>query len=236
MATKFCTNCGAKLRDNAKFCGSCGKKVSDTPETSEKLSETNSETPAKIQNSSPKTLEEIYAEEESKSQNKPLSRDFSNLYQGDSTIQEMFLTTNGRLNRMRYFKRWLVLDIVTIILSVVISELFSTGSGDNLTSTGEIILNVMFVSMLIPRFCLDVRRIKDIGQSETVVYGVAGLEFVLTLIYIYVMTDFDFTSFPDSVLPLSAVSFGIFIWIQSTAGTVGDNKYGEDPLEGQRFN
>ena len=42
MATKFCTNCGAKLRDNAKFCVSCGKKVSDTPETSEKLSETTS--------------------------------------------------------------------------------------------------------------------------------------------------------------------------------------------------
>ena len=29
MATKFCSNCGAELREDSKFCASCGQSVSD---------------------------------------------------------------------------------------------------------------------------------------------------------------------------------------------------------------
>ena len=29
MATNFCPNCGAKIREGAKFCASCGQKISD---------------------------------------------------------------------------------------------------------------------------------------------------------------------------------------------------------------
>lgn len=29
MATNFCPNCGAKIREGAKFCGSCGQEISD---------------------------------------------------------------------------------------------------------------------------------------------------------------------------------------------------------------
>ena len=37
MSTKFCSKCGAKLRDNVKFCGSCGQSVYDEPGATSQL-------------------------------------------------------------------------------------------------------------------------------------------------------------------------------------------------------
>lgn len=149
-------------------------------------------------------------------------------YKEDVTIKEKFFSTEGRLNRMRYFKRWLMIDIILLILIGIVSS----------NPKGDIMANLILIAAIIPEYCLNVRRIKDIGKDENFVNGIAGLEVVLTLAQIYCLSDWDWSSSKTSTQQfgfcVSTIRSGIFIWLQSTAGTVGANKYGADPLENER--
>lgn len=206
---------------------------------------------AQTQKPVPKTMVEILAELKANAQGQvapkhssppqaiytPLN-EYTSPYQEDVTIKEKFFSTTGRLNRMRYFKRWLTVDIVMFILVGIVFSICSTPWGD-LTSTGNILANLVLAATLVPDYCLNVRRIKDIGKDENFVKGIAGLEVVLALIQIYCLSDWDWdwnskTPVQQLGMSVSTIRCCIFGWLQKTAGTVGANKYGADPLENER--
>ena len=205
---------------------------------------------AQTQKPVPKTMVEILAELKANAQGQVAPKhssppqqstytpmnEYTSPYQEDVTIKEKFFSTTGRLNRMRYFKRWLAVDIVMFILVGIVSSICSTPWGD-LTPTGNILVNLVLAATLVPDYCLNVRRIKDIGKDENFVKGIAGLEVVLALIQIYCLSDWDWNSktpVQQLGMSVSTIRFCIFVWLQKTAGTVGANKYGADPLENER--
>lgn len=196
----------------------------------------------------PKSMAEIYAEAKTNAQVAPKqsqsqqstyipAQDSLSYYKEDVTIQEKFFSTEGRLNRMRYFKRWLAVDLVALVLCGIVTLACSTPWG-YLTHTGDIMVNLISIAMIIPNYFLNVRRIKDIGKEENIVTGVATLEVLLTLVQIYCLSDWDWSSSKTSTqqfgMSASMIRLGIFVWLQKTAGTVGLNKYGADPLENER--
>lgn len=280
MATKFCSNCGAKLKVGAKFCGSCGQKIQSQEEKlppmpyekSKSIMEVYAEkkataqaqnTPNSIQQiflnaksnapdtatQKPKNMVEIYAEARAKAQSESEqsqahqstytpAQDSLSYYKEDVTITEKFFSTKGRLNRMRYFKRWLIVELVMFVLCGIVASTFSTPWGD-VTHTGEVMINLILIATIIPNYCLNVRRIKDIGKDENIVSGVATLEALLALVQMYCLSDWDFGSSKTSTqqlgLSISMIRLVIFAWLQKTAGTVGSNKYGADPLANERL-
>ena len=105
----------------------------------------------------PSSIEDIALHSEKK-ENKVLQ------FKEDITMQDMFLRRTGRLNRLRYFKRSLVVAAANIIASVAIEAMFMDKWG-NTNSTGEFIQVIAAILLLIPSYLLDVRRLQDINQG-----------------------------------------------------------------------
>ena len=190
----FCSNCGAKLKADAKFCSSCGQKVQyDSP----KSAPTNS----------------TYT---------PLSKE-PELVRREETFQEMFLLTTGRLKRLRYFKRLLVIGFIHVILIATIFAAYADSLG-NLNSTGDVLSILLGIILLVPRYCLDVRRLHDMGKDETLAYFFATADLVS-----YLSNSFNSENIP---LILGGIVFlAVWLYVLFTPGNIGRNKYGEDPLE-----
>ena len=175
----------------------------------------------------------------------PLS-EYTLPYKEDVTIKEKFFSTQGRLNRQRYFNRTLLVIFAQIILMGIISAICSTPWGD-VTRSGEALIGMVGVAALIPKYCLDVRRLKDIGKAfpgtkakdctESTVQLGAAMYAVLGLINMYFLNNWD----PDSRIPMpghakaiSSMATGFWLWMQCKSGMVGANKFGEDPLANER--
>ena len=157
-------------------------------------------------------------------------------YKEDETFQEMFLTSNGRLNRMRYFKRTLAVDLIYLLAALIIASSCSTPWGD-ITQTGDALIMIVAVIALIPKFHLDVRRLKDSAMfdNESSIQMFAGFVAIISLAYMFMSAGWDFSSpMPPLVKGLSFAVLLAWARIQFPAGTVGPNKYGADPLENER--
>lgn len=146
------------------------------------------------------------------------------VYQEDKTLEEMFLKTTGRLNRLRYLKRSILLMIVPLLLSLPFAVVFSDSMG-NLTAKGEIIVAIIDLVMLFPGYCLDVRRLHDMDKDDTL----AKINFVLSVVVIFSVSGDPF-EFSTSELIVSLLIIVILIYMLFVPGTNGENKYGPDPL------
>lgn len=148
----------------------------------------------------------------------------SEVYKEDRTLQEQFMKTDGRLNRLRYIKRILVLLLVWIVICVLITLIFGDDMG-KLSSTGDVLVSVIAAGMLIPYYCLDVRRLHDMDKDSTL----AKIIFVLGIAMLFVSEESLFNpSAPAMILYLISVVTSIYILFMP--GTKGANKYGADPL------
>ena len=137
---------------------------------------------------------------------------------------------------MRYFKRTLAVDLIYFLAALIITLACSTPWGE-ITQTGDALITLAAVIALVPKFHLDVRRLKDSAMfdSEDTIKLFAGVVAVISLAYIFMSAGWDFSS---PMPPLAkGLSFAVLLaWarIQFPAGTVGSNKYGADPLENER--
>lgn len=185
--SKFCSSCGAPLKDDAKFCASCGNQVSEEKK------------PSKPQ-ASPSA--------------QPNSR-----FKDDVTMQDIFLRKSGRLNRLRYFKRSLVIGTAGIIVSLAIAAMFTNPWG-NMSATGEVLDVIASIFFLVPSYFLDVRRLQDMDQGP----GLAIASVIISFIAI--------SSQDQSIIGVAGLAFmGIYLYLLFREGTHGTNQYGEDPLE-----
>ncbi|MBR5913216.1 MAG: DUF805 domain-containing protein [Selenomonadaceae bacterium] len=138
----------------------------------------------------------------------------------DKTIPEIFFKREGRLNRWRYFKRNVVLGIISSFIMVVI-ELFFGNINENISTTGNVLLFVAMMLILVPSYCLVVRRLHDMDRDE-----------LLAKVYIAGCAASYFLSFvlKYDFMPLSVVMVIVALYILFVPGTYGTNKYGADPL------
>ena len=208
---RFCSSCGAPLNDGAKFCGKCGAAQAVNQNSASPPPQQNYNRP------NPPPQQSHY------NSSQTAQSSFDNL-------QEMFLSTNGRLNRMRYFKRSLAVFALELILVAVIIMVFGDAWG-NLSSTGTTLLFAVIVASLAPQFCLSVRRIKDIGRlpawkfTETNINIFAGIYIAFCFLSSEAANILGIHS-TNRILPMLAM----FIWMQLRPGVVGPNEFGEDPL------
>lgn len=150
----------------------------------------------------------------------------NDVYVPDVTMQEMFLKTSGRLNRKRYFKRMMALGLFQTIITVILSSLSLVMYG-YFPDSVIIFMGIIVILLMVPSYCLMVRRLHDIGKDNKLAIAVIAIGIVVNLL-------FD----PENAinenylvaLILSLVIFGICFYILLKDGTHGENKYGSDPL------
>lgn len=149
--------------------------------------------------------------------------------QNNETIREMFLSANGRLNRLRYFQREISLTIVQAVLLCAI-YLSCVDPWGEVSIMGNVLLTLLSLVFIFPRYCLDVRRLQDLGQDSTFAW------FFVAVNVLYIFGDVT-GKLEDMMIFLIVVAIaGLLLWLYMllTPGTRGRNRFGEDPLEGRR--
>ncbi len=164
---QFCTKCGSKIEVEAQFCGNCGNKAVPKAESILKNSGTF----------------------ESKTQKKPPVAPTGAALNEKDPVKKMtdqiiaeFFSWEGRLNRLAYLKKILIVLGVMLILVLLESYAESTSGLSKLALLSEIGMVVCFIAGTL----LGIRRCHDINKS--------GWFFLLTYI------------------PVVGVLAGLYIW------------------------
>lgn len=145
--------------------------------------------------------------------------------QPDKGFYENFLRRDGRLNRLRYFKR---LMLLVIIESVIIGVIFAANTNliGELTQTGNLVTKFVLAVMQIPFVCMMIRRLHDCGRDEKLAYAALVLN-ALTIIIV----DYRMLAEPTTLENiLTLISAAIELYAMFCPGTKGTNQYGADPL------
>jgi uncharacterized membrane protein YhaH (DUF805 family) len=147
--------------------------------------------------------------------------------QPDNGIVENFFRRDGRLNRLRYFKRILFVGIIGFALVSAIYALEGDMLG-RLSPMGDILFKVVCIVMLFPYFCLMSRRLHDMNKGDTLAYVYVALGVLAAI-----LMDTTVLLAESSILQIIAngVQLVIAIYAFFCSGTKGDNDYGSDPLE-----
>ena len=143
----------------------------------------------------------------------------------DEGFEENFFKTEGRLNRLRYFKRVVVIDIFTAILSAILEGIAGEGSSVEYLVT---FIDIVTLPML---YTLDVRRLHDMGKSEAMAQQVLVLSAVL-----YIASNFIEAYDVSSPWCMTLIAMSLLwcvynIYFLFAEGNRGSNSYGPDPLE-----
>ncbi len=145
-------------------------------------------------------------------------------YIEEKTISEMFFKSKGRLNRLRYFKRRVVLGILLYVFIYLGYRVlgYEYGQDNFYAATYNTIVSLLFI---IPTYFLNVRRLQDMNRGKTlaVVYA------ILTSI----MAFMDFTGV--NYMLYIALTFVTIVFMLSgymlvVPGTQGKNRYGASPI------
>ena len=142
----------------------------------------------------------------------------------DKTVEEMFFKRSGRLNRLRYFKRVLVIFLVSLIAMLPVAIIFGDELG-NVSTFGDVLIMLINLAILIPFYCLDVRRLHDMDKDETL----AKVSLIIGIIAaIFPVDDLYYAPPPMKVVYIVGTVIGLYMLL--SPGTKGENQYGADPL------
>ncbi len=124
------------------------------------------------------------------------------LFDKMNNFLKIYLTTQGRLNRLRYFKYGLILGISTFIVSVILQVVATliTGSEDGFVV--QAIAVSISVIWFLGYITLVIRRLHDLDKKDIWAIG--------------------------ALIPYVNFAFGIYLLLMP--GTPGRNQFGADPL------
>lgn len=140
------------------------------------------------------------------------------------TLKEKFLTTTGRINRLTFLKRSIALvaiNFLTIFFTIFIIML------GTMSTTPPLWMNFISIAimgvLLIPQYCLNVKRLHDFGKDATLAKIFLVINF-LTIIYNFnVSVDSEFIIL-DSAAFIIPWAFSLYLLFKK--GDEGFNEYG----------
>ena len=112
-------------------------------------------------------------------------------------------TVEGRLNRLRYLKYQVIWALISAVIGFILGFIGGFLSGNPESFLVTVPTGIWSVIAGLGSMMLSVRRLHDLNRS--------GWFLLIALI------------------PLVNIIFAFYIWLMP--GTVGYNKYGEDPLQ-----
>ena len=140
------------------------------------------------------------------------------------SIKEKFFSTTGRIGRMTFFKRSVVLALIEVLLMTIVGFsaalwTFNSPDTDLITTAAMFIVGLLAI---FPIYCLNVKRLHDLGKDETLAkifagLGIAGLAF-----------NFSESTLAQAIIIISSIiSLGFTIYLLFTRGEIKANQYGD---------
>lgn len=146
-------------------------------------------------------------------------------YQQDNGIMENFFRRDGRLNRWRYFKRFMILNFVAVTISLIGIFFLNDPKSDDFTVSQIIYVEFITLVEMIPQFCIMSRRLHDMDNDETIAI-------LIVVLCIFSIVDNHLSILSNYItFALGIIQFLFTIYVLFGKGTIGKNEYGADPLE-----
>jgi len=135
-------------------------------------------------------------------------------------LAQIWFSFKGRINRAKY---WLVLLVgsaifATILLGAIAAQSWALG----------ILAGLLFIPFFVSSLAVAVKRLHDREKSAW---------WLLVFYLLPALLDGMANVAEDASLVFSLASFAVSLWafveLGCLRGTIGDNQYGPDPLEGR---
>lgn len=141
----------------------------------------------------------------------------------NETFSQKFFTTNGRINRMTFFKRSLAVTVIGFLLAFMAGLIYSVVNLDsaNVEQSTEIVIFAVLLLSLIPQYCLNTKRLHDIGKDETLAKIFIGVEFLGSICIFSTMGVAEIVSIISSTASFIFTAYLIF-----KKGDADNNEYG----------
>ncbi|ORT99901.1 hypothetical protein D081_1482 [Anaerovibrio sp. JC8] len=220
--SKFCPNCGEKVEDNAVFCPECGQNLNmesqPAAQPQQMVQQPMQQPPMQAQPQQPMQQNPYQPAQPQQ----PMNNGYNNGYnpygqQGfqqqpqyggynmgpkpENIIQAFKWTTyTGRLNRLRYFLRGLVLGVVAAVLAMIGTFIGLAMDFDPDASQG--LGYIVCLPVMILSFMNSIKRAHDLDKPGWLVIG--------------------------TLIPI--VNIFVSLYLLFGRGTEGPNQYGDDPL------
>lgn len=157
---------------------------------------------------------------------------FYNPTLNDVGIVENFFSFKGRLNRLRYFKRLLILEIIFYVVELLVRELFGDPFFGYLDTGGQIVFFLITMIYGASFLCLSFRRlldIKDLRKAALPITGVLALMILIIACSANVRLEALFDSRADTFYTIAAAVRGLAeLVLLVLPGMVGPNEFGPD--------
>lgn len=145
-------------------------------------------------------------------------------YVADTTIREMFLKSSGRLNRLRYFKRSIIVGIFKVLMMLVLLVMLKLSNVDLDDLDLFHIIIVVYIVFIVPFYFLYVRRLQDLNKNNTI----AIIRTVSGLVLLFLTASEDETTWLSFIMSLTTLYIDLYLLFAD--GTHGRNDYEVDPL------
>lgn len=150
-------------------------------------------------------------------------------YVEENSFAEMFLKRNGRLNRLRYFKRIVVLGVAMTMLLTLGYKLLGYEYGQVSTSA-QVYNAIITLIFIVPKYCLNVRRLQDMNRGKLVAVVYAVLTAVMGCMDFNVLELYQKNYLSFLILLMAFFSIMISLYLIISPGTRGKNRYGASPI------
>jgi len=235
--SKFCSNCGNALEPGSKFCNNCGTPV-DVSAANNQGTQSNGgaqDTLNNLQQSGEKLVQDgqKLAQEGMQAVNQYIQNmQFYSPTMNDVGIVENFFSFKGRLNRLRYFKRLLIIEIIYLVVELLVRELFGDPFFGYLDTGGQIVFFLVTMAYGASFLCLSFRRlldIKDLRKAALPITGVLALMILIIACSANVGLETLFDSRADTFFTIAlGVIYLAELVLLVLPGMVGPNEFGPD--------
>ncbi|MBR5913594.1 MAG: DUF805 domain-containing protein [Selenomonadaceae bacterium] len=149
--------------------------------------------------------------------------------ENNETFKEKFFTPNGRIGRMTFFSRsilLLLLEFITLFVAGSAAILSLALGSDPTPSTPiwfDIVTAIVMFGALVPQYCLNSKRLHDIGKDETLAKIFLGVSILISVI------NSGFPSIAESMpyMIISGISMlGFYMYLLFMKGEEVTNEYG----------
>lgn len=137
------------------------------------------------------------------------------MYSEKQGVLASMTSGRGRLNRLAYFGRSVLLGAIYLVVFVIAYSMADDG----------VIIRAVGILLIVPEFFLNQQRLHDIGTGMWIAPLYAALSAVEMLTANYSDVESGAT-----LTPLNIAVMGMALYLVFKKGQSGENEYGLDPL------
>ncbi|WP_417310385.1 DUF805 domain-containing protein [Devosia sp.] len=151
-------------------------------------------------------------------------------------LKDLLTTSDGRINRQKWWIGTLAIVVISILASIVIS-IISLGNG-TISAWLAVLLNLV---MIYPTYCIGIKRRHDRDNDGKDLIALIAISLVLNLLQAVgvgvTVTGAGAETVTQTATWLAVIQFAVLIFViymivqlGVLKGTDGPNTYGPDPL------